>query len=186
MGPKILQLAALVATITHGSPGFPQGLPPAATTPSSGATCGNRLIEPGEDCTTCPQDCDIADCKVIDQRRKATVHIASVLGTNPSGVALRVAYKSDRLHLPGSGLEPTVRSRVTAEKPSTQVFANDMEHSLRIVLTDAQGLGGSRVEILFDRCDKAPKPHDDIVCWIERCAGSGGPISGCTCTVDAD
>ena len=38
--------------------------------------------------------------------------------------------------------------------------------------------------VRFDRCSGAPAPTAaDFGCTVEACAGSGGPIAGCTCTV---
>jgi len=184
-----IALAALLPLAAHGAP--PTGAAGTAATPvaspagAPGARCGNHLLEPGEACDSCPADCAAASCE-RKGRRSATVALAPQPGYEAAGaVTVLLAYRTDRLAMPGSGGGPEVSARLRALQPGAQLFANDLGHAIRVVASSGDGLPpGPLFEIALDACAGAPAPSAaDLSCRIEACAAGGVPLTDCACTV---
>jgi len=97
-----------------------------------------------------------------------------------------LAYRSGIVSLPGTSNALTVRQRVTFPAPIPNSIAiNDLDYALRVVIGRTAGLGnGLLYSVAVDVCDGAPAASAaDFACSMEACAGAGGPIAGCTCTV---
>jgi hypothetical protein len=95
-----------------------------------------------------------------------------------------VTYDPSLLQL-AAGSAPSVRQRVTAGDRQAMLMSNNHGSVLRIVASKAGGLTpGPLADVEFDRCAGArAATGDDLRCTIESCAGAGGPIAGCTCTI---
>lgn len=155
-----------------------------ATTGSS--SCGNGFLQPGETCANCPADCVISPCTPTSPTPSFAVQLASPLGSVPTTVTVLVGYQSDLVSLPGSGNATTVRQRITYPPPPPfPQEPNDLNYALRLVVGRSAGFpNGLFATVRFDRCQGAPAPlAADFGCTVEACAGTGGPIVGCTCTV---
>jgi cysteine-rich repeat protein len=161
-------------------------VPTATATPTLTPTrrpCGNGLLEPDETCESCPEDCVPQPCEPTTDW---AVDFVSSTGTSPTSVTILLAYRSSVVNIPGSGFAPTVRQRVTVPPPPPFLFTpNDLDYALRVVLSRTTGLQqGLLFTVRFDRCQGAPTPDRfDFSCSVEGCAGAGGSIEGCECTV---
>lgn len=187
--------ATATPTTTSTPTTFPSGVatftpvPTETTTPTATPTqrpCGNGLLEPGESCETCPEDCVPRSCEPTAENSDWVVDFASGVGTSPTSVTILLAYRSAVVSIPGSGFAPTVRQRVTVPPPPPFLFTpNDLDYALRVVLSRTTGLQqGLLFTVRFDRCQAAPVPSPaDFACSVEGCAGSGGSIDSCVCTV---
>jgi len=114
------------------------------------------------------------------------VHFAGQLGTVPTTVTVLLGYQSDLLSIPGTGNALSVRQRITYPPPPPNVQSpNDLDYALRLVVGRTAGLAdGLLATVKFDQCQGAPAATaGDFGCAVEASAGSGGPITGCTCTV---
>ncbi len=170
--------ATLTATRTFTITPTPTG--------GGGAVCGNGFLEPGETCANCAADCVISPCTAVAPTPSFQIQFTAPLGTSPTSVTVLLGYRSSRVSIPGSGNATTVRQRVTypAPPPFPQE-PNDLNYALRLVVGRSAGIqNGLFATVRFDRCSGAPAPTSaDFGCTVEACAGSGGPIAGCTCTV---
>lgn len=161
---------------------------PTPTPRGGGPACGNGLLENGETCESCPQDCVPSACDPSAENSVWEVAFASDIGSSPTSVTILLAYRSDVISIPGSGFQPTVRQRVTVPPPPPFLFTpNDLDYALRVVLSRTNGLDqGLLFTVRFDRCEGAPVPDlADFSCSVEGCAGAGGTIDGCACSVGA-
>ncbi len=154
----------------------------AAATPAT-SRCGDHLLEAGETCTSCQADCVAAAC-TPGEARPVEVNLALPSGMSASAVTVRLAYRTDRLTLPGEGDEDAV---ARALRPATAVqaaSARDLGTALRMVLVRGEGLaGGPLAEVTMRRCAGEPEPTAaDLSCAVEGCAGGAGPFDGCTCS----
>jgi hypothetical protein len=116
------------------------------------------------------------------------VHFDGPPGTTPITVTTLVGYRSDRVGIPGSGSAVSVRQRVTFPAPLPNVISiNDLDYAVRVVVGRTAGLSeGLLYSVNFDTCEGAPAvTAADFACTMEACAGAGGPIDGCLCTVTA-
>ncbi len=150
------------------------------------ATCGNKLLDADETCARCPADCTVQPCQPGNQRVKFDVIFAPPETPDVSAASLLIGYRSDRLSLPGKGMEQTVKSRLTTPNHDVMAF-NDVDFALRIVAGHPKTIpGGTLATIEFDRCEGAPAPTvADLSCAVESCAGSTGPADGCRCSITA-
>jgi hypothetical protein len=159
----------------------------ATRTPTSGsAGCGNGFLEAGETCESCAADCVISPCTPTSPTPSFAVQLSSPLGSLPTTVTVRLGYRSDLVSIPGSGNASTVRQRVTYPPPPPfPQEPNDLNYALRLVVGRNAGFAnGLFATVRFDRCQGAPAPVPaDFGCTVEACAGAGGAIAGCTCTV---
>jgi hypothetical protein len=174
--------------------------PSATGTPGSGAAeCGNGFLEPGESFddpavgqvgdpagVPCPADATVFACEPSEERIAVEVHFNAPMGATPNSVTVLLGYRSDLVSLPGSGLVLSVRQRITTPPPPPFVLSpNDLDYALRLVLSRTSPLGeGLLFSASFDRCTGAPAAAaDQFGCFIEGCAGAGGPVADCTCSV---
>ncbi len=183
---SITVLSALLATGTfavqpqEATVTRPQVAPPSAP-PGLDPTCGNALFEPGESCTSCPADCQPRSCEPSDEVRFA-IRVLPPLGAEATAAALHVSYRTDRLIIPGTQQDASVRSSVNFGSSSGIVALNDLDHSIRLVRGEGKSLPTPYAVIDFRQCNNAPKAAaGDLACVVEGCAGSGGVIEGCTC-----
>jgi hypothetical protein len=154
----------------------------AASTPAP-PRCGDHLLEAGETCTSCAADCRAVTCTPGETRRIA-VDLTVPSGLSASAVTVRLAYRTDRLAVPGEGREAAVAK---ALRPATTVqaaSAHDLGYALRLVLVRGEGFAnGPLAEVTMQRCTGQPEPSAaDLSCAVEGCAGGAGPIDGCTCS----
>jgi hypothetical protein len=159
--------------------------PSAAGDVSSAApSCGNKLIDAGETCAQCGADCVVQPCKPSKSRALFAVDFTPPPTPDISTAVLRIGYRSDRLSLPGSGADKSVRSRLTSPTHSLMAF-NDLDYALRLVASKAKAIPEGRlVTIEFDRCEGGPAPSvADLSCEIESCAASTGAATGCRCQI---
>ena len=93
-----------------------------------------------------------------------------------------LAYRSDALSIPGSGL--TVRPRVQSLVGGATFFPNDRDYALRLILTSSSVFPSpSLARVTFDVCAGAGAiSASDLSCFVEGCAGPGGAIAGCSCS----
>ena len=189
-------------TTTSSASATPSGTPtqpagdtatPTATftptfTPTMGpsAVCGNGILEPGENCTGCAADCAIGQCSATATMASFQISFQSPPGTTPITATTLLGYRSDRISIPGSGNVLSVRQRVVFPAPLPNTIAiNDLDYAVRVVLGRTAGIAaGLLYTATFDTCQGAPAVHaEDFACTMEACAGAGGAITGCTCTV---
>ena len=148
------------------------------------AVCGNGLLEADETCEECPDDCTVAEpCEVGSKQATATLRLVAPEDSFPLGLALRIPYRGTQIQIPGIEFETSVGERVAVEKESTRSLARDVGHSLRLVLTDSQGLDDAATTVTFDRCRGAKTAEDDALCIVEGCTGRGVDIKGCSCEI---
>lgn len=163
----------------------PTGMPTETPTAGSGAVCGNRVLESGETCTSCPADCVTGPCANPGPPTQAfIVDLVPPLGFEPTTATVQIGYDSTRLSLPGSATATSVRQRVVAPPPIPQAFTpNDLDYAVRVLISRNVPL--SRLfTVTFDRCGGAAAPTlGDLACTVESCAAGGTGVPGCTCTV---
>ena len=114
------------------------------------------------------------------------VQFTGVTGTVPTTVTVLLGYQSDLLSIPGTGNALSVRQRITYPAPAPFPQApNDLDYAVRLVIGRSAGFNdGLLATVKFDQCQGAPAPMPvDFGCIVEACAGVGGAITGCTCTV---
>jgi hypothetical protein len=162
---------------------------PAAAGPTPAGTaaqCGNGLLEAGESCASCAADCAVAKCQPGKTRVQFAVAFNAPEQAAVGTAVLRIAYRSDRLSLPGTGTAKTVQQRIASPQHAVMAF-NDLDYALRVVAGRSGALPMGQVfTVEFDRCDGAPTPSPaDLSCAVEACAGSTGPVDGCTCSITA-
>lgn len=178
-----VSLIALNSTVAAAAePPVPDVWPTAVPEqPAEPAVCGNALLERGESCSNCPKDCEPRKCKPAG-RHSFQVRVLPPLGAELIAATLHLAYRTDRLSIPGSGQEKSVLSRVDFGSDPGITAANDQNYSLRMVRSEGKGLRNPYATITFDGCKGSAAPTaDDLVCVVEGCAGVGGVVEGCTC-----
>ena len=163
---------------------------PTATPTHPPVMCGNGFLEPGETCASCPADCVISACTpgATPTMVSFAVQFDGPLGTSPTTTTVLIGYRSSRVSIPGTGGATSVRQRITFPPPLPNVATpNDLDYALREIVGRNAGLtDGLLFTVKFDRCTAAPAvTQNDFGCTVEACAGSGGPIAGCTCLVTA-
>ena len=187
-GPTATATATATITDTPSGPiSTPTATPTATDTPMPGsAVCGNGFLEAGESCASCPADCIVHPCTASALQRSVQAMLDVPVGRTATGVTMLIGYRSDLLSLPGSGLAASVRQRVVYPPPSPFVSnANDLDYALRLIVSRTGGFTpGLFATVTFDRCQGSPSAAAaDFGCTVEGCAGSTGPIDGCTCSV---
>lgn len=113
------------------------------------------------------------------------VNFQAPLGSAPSAVSALVAYRSNRVSLPGTGGAAT--SRVKNRPSQTSQLVNDLNYAVRVLIQGQAGVtipSGRLFTVDFDSCQGAASVSaSDFACTLESCGSSSGPIDGCTCTV---
>lgn len=157
-------------------------------TTAAGATCGDHLLDAGETCEACPDDCSAAACTVPKGAKpvRFAVEWAPPTGQSASSLTLLVGYRSDRVGLPGTGATPQVR--LEKAPANAIVLLNDLDYAVRVVLTKSGTIEPGQVFTLaFDRCESAPAPTaSDFSCRVAGCATAAGDLQGCSCRVRTD
>lgn len=168
------------------TPQRPTATPTVTFTPTPMTMCGNGLLEPGETCTSCPEDCQPAACTPSGTRSKFAVAVSS--SRVPANISVELAYRSSVISIPGSGNDLTVRQRVRFAPPLPQSFiVNDLDYAVDITSLLSSGLPSAPKPFAtadFDDCSGADAPTvDDLSCVIVRCSDAAGAIAGCACVV---
>jgi hypothetical protein len=147
------------------------------------ATCGDGLLEAAETCAACPADCDTTPCDPGRDTQSVALTVKAPGATTLVAVTLQLAYRRTALRLPADAA--TQRRRVRAVGDGGLVAPKDLGYALRLVVARAGGLpAGPVVEVDFDRCaGSAPATSADLSCTVLGCAGTGGQLDGCSCTV---
>lgn len=104
---------------------------------------------------------------------------------NVSGMVIVLHYPTDRVSLPGSGADPSVRARVTATPANATVAVNKREELLRVVIARGTPIPAGRLfQVEFDSHPGAhPLVPADFGCTVEGCASAAGDAQGCVCRV---
>ena len=77
--------------------------------------CNNRVLESGETCETCPQDCAIGPCNAPGAPTQAyIVDLVQPPGFQPTTATVLLGYNSTKLPITGTGTVASVRQRVVA------------------------------------------------------------------------
>ncbi len=159
----------------------------AAPTPApSGTFCGNGLLDAGESCAACAEDCTVRRCQPEGSAAFA-VQFAPPAKGDPSSATVLVGYRSELLTLPGTGLTSYPRARIAPTSKAVLVV-NDLDYALRVVASSGTRVlpAGELLTIRFDGCRGARLPTvADVSCLVEGCAGRYGVIAGCGCSVVA-
>jgi cysteine-rich repeat protein len=158
--------------------------PTASPTPVT-TTCGDGLLESGETCDTCPDDCVAAACTPSGANAIFSVTVAGA--RTPQTASVQLAYRTSVLGLPGSGNDVSVRQRVRAAPPIPSSFVvTDLEYAVDIQAMRMAGLGSPLATARFDVCDGAPPATvDDLSCVVLACTDASGTVPNCRCTVAA-
>jgi len=172
--------------------------PPTAT---STPPCNLPILEPGErapdpggsgfvgdaEGTDCPEDAVIRACTAGTDMVTVMVSYQPPIGTSATSITSLLSYRSDRVQIPGTGRVREVADRFEGLRdPAPFVFTvSDFDFATRVVFVDTQTLApGVLYQATFDVCEAAlPVDDETFACVVEGCAGTGGTISGCTCTV---
>ena len=160
---------------------------PAFTPTPVETDCGNGLLEPGETCDSCPEDCQPAAC--TPSGSTVTFNLTITSGSVPANVAVQLAYKSSVISIPGSGNDLSVRQRVRPAPPLPTTFTvNDLDYAVDIASVRSGGLPNNTAPFAtarFDVCTGASGATvDDLSCVGASCTDSGGAaIAGCACRV---
>jgi hypothetical protein len=175
-----------VSTATHTPTFTPPPTFTATATPGV-AVCGNRVIEPGESCDSCPADCVVGPCTSPGAPTVAfRVDLLNEFGFEPTTTTVLLAYDSTKLSIPGTGTASSVRQRVVAPPPLPQAFTpSDLEYGVQVLVSRNTPLTDIPLfTATFDRCAGAPVPTlADVACTAIGCAQGGGSVPGCSCTV---
>jgi len=185
---KILPVA--VATASLVSLGAPSSEKPFADervekSESREAECGNGILESGESCETCAQDCEVQKCEPSEKIYVVEFSAKWPKATFPDAATILVAYRSDKLHLAGENQDDKVKASLkTREKPYDIQAIRDFEYAVRLVLAETERLPADGLFSLeFQGCKGAGEPTaDDVRCIVEGCAGNGVDIADCTCS----
>lgn len=177
----------------------PEATSPPTATPTP--PCNLPLLEPGErapdpsgtgfigapDGADCPQDIEIRDCSPTAERFTVTVSYSPPLGVAATSLTSLLSYRSDIVQIPGSGRVREVAERFEELRdPNPFVFTvSDLDFAARVVFVNTTTLdAGVLYQATFDVCAGAGTPTQEaFACIVEGCAGAGGPLGGCTCTV---
>jgi hypothetical protein len=172
------------ATRTPGGTEIPTETPTPSPTPTV-QPCGNGLIEPGETCDACPDDCVVLACSAGNPILTAEVDLQAPLGNSPSALAVLVGYRSNLFSLPGSS--GAAGARVKNRPAGSSQLVNDLNYAVRVVMNAPAGGTLPNAQIFtidFDTCAGAPTPMSaDLACTVESCGSSTGTIEGCTCSI---
>lgn len=170
--------------------------PPATPTPTRTPTqtptpattvCGNGLLEPGETCLSCPDDCQPAPC-TPDGTTASFAVAAATAGRAPTQLAVRLAYRTTVVVIPGSGSDVAVRQRVRFAPPIPSSFTvADLDYAVDITSTRAQGLPAAPAAfatVRFDQCSgDGGATVEDLACTLLTCTDESGAIPDCRCVV---
>ncbi len=186
------------STPSPTSPPLETATPVASPTGGLGAVCGNGILEPGEfvddpvngligdlEGVACPADTQIFACAAAGSFTFDVI-LEPPLGTDPNSITAVIGYRSDRASIPGSGTAGLARVTFPSPQPFVR-SARDFDYAIRVVgIRTGSFPEGPAFSIRFDGCTGQPDPNPlDMACTIEGCAGSGGSIVGCECSIVA-
>jgi hypothetical protein len=158
----------------------------ATSTPTATATpvCGDGLLVGSETCASCAADCTVSACTAVaTPPRSFRVDYAAPAGQPVSAIKVQLAYRSNRLSLPGTG--PTPGPRVKNRPSNTTTIVNDLNYAVEVTMSRSAGLVQGRLfTVDFDGCSGAAVPTvADLSCSVLDCGSSFGKVDGCSCTV---
>ncbi len=179
----ILAGGAAAASAPTAAQSTPAAAPPH---PSGPARCGDGLLQAGETCTTCAQDCAPHPCAPSKRQYPVRIEFTPPVGQEISTTMLLVSYRNATLTLPGQATDSSVLARVKAAVDGASLTVNDLGYAARLVVSKVSLERGAIAEVTFDVCEGAKAPTlDDLACMVEASAGIGGPLSGATCRLGA-
>lgn len=123
-------------------------------------------------------------CSAGAERQRVTLALQPPESQAVLSLVISLTYDPALLRLPALGSGADVRKRLKATGGAAMLTPNNLGGALRIVAARSGELPlGPLVDVEFDRCAGARVPTAaDLRCTVESCAGSGGPVAGCTCT----
>ncbi len=143
-------------------------------------TNDNGFVDLDELCGKCAEDCVAAPCTATGTDESYRVDFTPPPGQEVTGVTLLLGYRSGTLGLPANQVVQRVRPPFVPQSYS----ANDFGYAVRVVMSRTSSLQGHILNARFASCDGAPMAvPDDVVCFVEGCAGGAGPVRDCTCSV---
>jgi hypothetical protein len=127
----------------------------------------------------------VESCRSGQEHQRVAIDVTASEAQPVISLVAMLSYDPTLLSLPATGADPVMRKRLVGSDGNTMLASNNDGKVLRLVAAKAGGLKiGTLADIDFDRCAGARAPTaSDLKCSIESCAGSGGPISGCSCSV---
>lgn len=192
--PSIVAMAVWLTATTAGAadnlvagtakPPSPAGI--ATPRPPAPARCGDGLLQAGETCASCAQDCTPRTCTPSKRQFRARIELMPPIGQQLSTAMLLLSYRNTILSLPGQGSDASTRARITSALDGGSLSVNDLGYALRLVVTKVSLSRGAVADVVFDICEGAATPTlDDLACTVEASAGIGGTASGATCRIVA-
>ncbi len=124
-----------------------------------------------------------ADASACTPAAHQRVRVALSLPDSQEVVSIVAALSYDPaiVTLPSSG---PLGKRVTAVPAGAMVTPHSTPGTLRIITAKAGGLPADQsIDVEFDACAGRMMSSAALRCAIESCAGAGGPIPNCGCTV---
>lgn len=126
-----------------------------------------------------------APCDPAGQRQQVAVEFSAPEAQQVISLVALIGYDSTLVGLPSGADAVAIKRRVNGRDRNAILTASGAGDAVRVVAAKAGGLTpGPLADIELDRCSGAPAPAASALrCTVESCAGSGGPIPGCTCTI---
>jgi len=124
-------------------------------------------------------------CQASQDRQRVTIALRIPESQSVVSAVLSLTYDPTVLRLPEAGGGVAVRARLKPGPGGAMLTPNNDGAALRIVAAKGGGLSfGPLTAVEFDRCAGARSPQPaDLRCQVASCAGAGGPVEGCTCSV---
>ena len=119
-------------------------------------------------------------CQPGEVRQTVVLSVSASEAQLPISLVASLTYDPSLVQLPDA-LRPRLRARANGA-----MLTPSIQHgALRLVAGKGGGLAtGPLVDVEFDRCAGARAPTAaDFGCRIDSCAGSGGALGDCTCSV---
>jgi cysteine-rich repeat protein len=160
--------------------------------------CGNGRIEAGETCDdgntqngdVCPADCRVEPCTPTATRVDTTVRFARPTGTSVGGIVVYITYPDGRISLPGTGLEISVKARVTNPQSGFTINTNDFDYAIRVAESAANRTlnpANPLFRISYDLCQGETAPaaaaFTCTVLDVSTPLGDPLPLTGISCSV---
>jgi hypothetical protein len=125
-----------------------------------------------------------ASCSPGADRQRVTLSLTVPESQQVVSVVVSLDYDPALLDLPHGG-DAALRQRLSSRAAGAMLTPDNTGNTLRVVVAKAGGLPlGPLADLELDRCSGARAPKSqDLSCRVASCAGSGGPVDGCTCSV---